>query len=112
MKLKLLFFASLMAFVSYTPLMANDGNSTEPTPEEETMTREEYELALSELKAKVHALKEAKKLADTPAEKKALRAKIRDVKKEAKVLKSKALSGGVYLSTGAVILIILLIILL
>lgn len=61
---------------------------------------------LDEIKTRVDAIKAMDKSHMSKTEKKALRKELRDMKQEAR-----GISGGVYLSVGAIIIIILLLIL-
>lgn len=61
---------------------------------------------LEEIKHRVDEIKSMDKSNMSKAEKKALRKELRDMKQEAR-----GISGGVYLSVGAIIIIILLLIL-
>lgn len=109
MKTKSIFFSLLLGLFVFSPFGAFASN--DPIPEEKQMTEKEFQMAMDVLKTKVDNLKDAKREADTPAERKALRKEIKDVKKEARELKQQA-SGGIYIGGGALIVIILLLILL
>lgn len=68
---------------------------------------ENREAQASQLKNRLEEIKAMDKINLTHAEKKALRREVREIKKELAVM-----SGGVYLSIGAILLIALLLILL
>jgi hypothetical protein len=68
---------------------------------------ENREVHASQLKNRLEEIKAMDKTHLTHAEKKALRREVREIKKELAVM-----SGGVYLSVGAILLIALLLILL
>jgi hypothetical protein len=70
------------------------------------MTTAEKETRIKEISARVNEIKAMDKSSLTRVERKALRAELKDMRKEAK-----AIGGGVYLSVGAIIIIILLLIL-
>jgi len=108
MKFKAFFFSAIVGLFSLTSLSAEPAN--DPIAEKEKMTKQEYKMALNDLKAKVESLREAKREATTRAEKQALREDIKDVKKQAEALKQQ--NSGIYIGGGALIIIILLILLL
>lgn len=70
------------------------------------MTAAEKETRIKEIETRVKEIKAMDKSSLTREEKKALRTELRDMRKEAK-----AVGGGVYLSVGAIIIIILVLIL-
>lgn len=70
------------------------------------MTDEQKQARLEEIRFRVNEIKEADKSTLTKAERKDMRKELREMNREAKVMK-----GGVYLSVGAIIIIILLLIL-
>lgn len=109
MKTKAVFFAMLACIFTFSSLSAVASN--DPVEDDQKMTQQEFQFALNALQERVENLKEAKKNADTRAEKVALRAEIKDVKKETRELKQQA-SGGIYIGGGALLVIILLLILL
>ncbi|HTD94014.1 MAG TPA: hypothetical protein VK644_09390 [Chitinophagaceae bacterium] len=71
-----------------------------------SMTENEKKARLEEIKARVEYIKEIDKSELSRSERKALKKELKDMNKEARVM-----SGGVYLSVGAIIIIILLLIL-
>jgi hypothetical protein len=71
-----------------------------------TMTKGEKMARLGEIKNRVNEIKEMDKSGLTKPERKDLKKELRDMRREARVI-----SGGVYLSAGAIIIIILLLIL-
>ena len=75
-------------------------------------TEEDFQQAYEVLKDHVKELKAAKKAATTKAEKQQVKNQIEATKNEIEAVKAKALSGGIYIGSGALILIILLLILL
>lgn len=84
----------------------------EGTPENDIMTEAEYNAALIILNDRIEQLKEAKKAAKTKIEKKEVRDEIKAVKKEAKELKKQKNGAGIYIGSGALVVILLLILLL
>jgi DNA gyrase/topoisomerase IV subunit A len=79
----------------------------EPKKEKTAELTEEQKARLETIKNRVNEIKAMDKSNLTRAERKALKEELKGLKKEAKVI-----SGGVYLSVGAIIIIILLLILL
>lgn len=71
-----------------------------------TMSEGEKAARLEEIKSRVTEIKEMDKSSLSRTERKALKKELRSMNKE-----SRAMSGGVYLSVGAIIIIILLLIL-
>ncbi len=71
-----------------------------------TMTEDEKKARLEEIKYRVTEIKEMDKSSLSRSEKRAMKKELRQMNREAK-----AMSGGVYLSVGAIIIIILLLIL-
>lgn len=72
----------------------------------------EYEKAYDALKERVEELKVEKKSAVTRKEKKQVKAKMKKTKKEIKELRSKPVSGGIYIGSGALLILLILLILL
>lgn len=72
------------------------------------MTTEQKEARMVEMKARVKEIKAMDKSQLTKQDRKALRAELRSMNKEARAM---GYAGGVYLSVGALIIIILLLIL-
>lgn len=98
MKIKALMFMTLVAFA--TPSFS--AVSAPVVPVTETP-----EAAVSRLSQRLEEIKEMDRSTLSRAERKALRVEVRSIKKE-----MAALSGGVYISVGAILLIALLLILL
>lgn len=73
-----------------------------------SMTTEQKEARMAEMKARVKEIKAMDKSQLTKADRKALRAELRSMNKEARAM---GYAGGVYISIGALIIIILLLIL-
>ncbi len=72
-----------------------------------TMTEVQKEARIEEIKARVMEIKEMDKSKLSSEDRKALRHELRDMNKEARAMTG----GGVYLSVGAIIIIILVLIL-
>lgn len=101
MKKKVYFLATaLMLMFSAPSVMANDSKSK---PE---MT-DNQKVRLAEITTRVEEIKSMDKSELSREDRKSLRNELQEMKKEAK-----AMSGGVYLSVGAIIIVILLLILL
>ena len=101
MKKKIYFLATAFMLMLATPsVMAKDANS------KPDMT-ESQKIRFEEISRRVEEIKNMDRSELNRQERKALRNELVEMKKEAK-----AISGGVYLSVGAIIIIILLLILL
>ncbi len=99
---KIAFFLSiLMMFTATVPYAVAKDDKDKPALSEEDEAR------LEELKERVDEIKAMEFSTMTKAEKKEVRKELRDINKE-----TKRLSGGVYISVGAIIIILLLLILL
>lgn len=107
--LKLIILACAM-FV-FMPSYA-DGVSKEPASTTPIRTKQEFKAAYEDLMRRGDALKTAKKNAATQAEKQQIKEDIKAVKKEAKELKEQAVSGGIYIGAGALLILVLLLLLL
>lgn len=101
MKIKTIFRAAIMMIMLAILVPAPAARATEVTPVE---TPENKAARLTQRLEEIKAM-DMKSM--SRAEKKQLRGEVRAIKKE-----MKAMSGGVYLSVGAVVLIVLLILLL
>lgn len=75
-------------------------------------TEDDFEQAYEILKDHVKELKATKRSASTKAEKELVKNQIQQTKNEIEAVKAKALSGGIYIGSGALLLIILLLIIL
>lgn len=115
MKIKTIFPVALLCFFSFTILPVSAETDPVITGKEpadtKQLTKQEFEKAYETLKERTHALKEARKHARTKLEKQKINAEIKGIKEEAKALKEQ-LSGGVYIGSGVLLVIILLILLL
>lgn len=94
------FLSILMLFTATVPYAVAKDDKDKPT------LNEEDEARLEELKERVHEIKAMEFSTMTKTEKKELRKELREINKE-----SKRISGGVYLSFGAIIIILLILIL-
>ena len=101
MKKKIYFLATAIILSLVSPaVMANDAK-----PVKAPLT-EQQQIKLQNIEQRVQEIKTMDRSNLSRAERKDLRKELQEMKKEAK-----ALSGGVYLSVGAIIIIILLLIL-
>ena len=107
--------------ITLTPVMmllliiipAHSRTNPEPIVDLEKLeTEEDFQNAYEVLKAHVKELKAAKRAATTKAEKQHVKQQIEATKNEIEAVKAKALSGGIYIGSGALLLIIILLILL
>ncbi|UZR99386.1 hypothetical protein [Chondrinema litorale] len=73
-------------------------------------TAAEYEAIIDGLKIKVDSLAEAKKNANSVEERRAINKELREVKREVKEVKRRA-GGGIYISVGALLVIIIILLL-
>ncbi|SES17901.1 hypothetical protein [Pedobacter rhizosphaerae] len=87
--------------ISFNTAQAADKPAKNPTE----LTAEQAQ-QLEKIKSRVEEIREMDKSNLTKAERKALRKELKEMKNQAR-----AISGGVYLSVGAIIIIILLLIL-
>lgn len=87
--------------ISFNTVQAADKKAKNPTE----LTAEQS-LQLEKIKTRVEEIRDMDKSNLTKSERKALRSELRELKGQAR-----AVSGGVYLSVGAIIIIILLLIL-
>jgi len=101
MKKKIYFLATAIILSLASPaVMANDSKPTKAP------LTEQQQIKLQNIEQRVQEIKTMDRSGLSRAERKDLRKELQEMKKEAK-----ALSGGVYLSVGAIIIIILLLIL-
>lgn len=98
--LRIASFVMLMAIAlpASSTLVSDSTASNSPAKTEDTRTQQ--------LLNRLEEIRDMNKSGLTRLEKKSLRKEVKDIKKE-----MKAISGGVYLSVGAIIIIILLLIL-
>jgi len=97
----------MLSFVAFTSNAATTDNDSKNYKEYyATKTAEERNARVEEIKARVNEIRAMDKSNLTKVERKALRAELKDLKKEAN-----AAGGGIYLSVGAIIIIILVLIL-
>jgi Skp family chaperone for outer membrane proteins len=99
----------LAFFLTITVSQAYAATTIDNVPLKErvaNMTEEQKKARLEEIKARVYEIKHMDKSSLTRAERKALKKELKEMNKEARVV-----SGGVYLSVGAIIIIILVLIL-
>lgn len=109
MKAKSFFFAALFSFFTFIGLPTFAETTSDPA--DKVMTEEEFKEAYNALKDRVDYLREAKKNAQTKAEKQKVQDEIRGIKEEAKELKQQQ-SGGLYIGAGALLVLVVLLLLL
>jgi alpha-galactosidase/6-phospho-beta-glucosidase family protein len=110
MKKKIYLFVTML-MLSFAAFTANAATETGGKSYKEyyaTKTVEERNARIEEIKTRVNEIKAMDKSHLSKAERKELRAELKDLKKEANAA---ATGGGVYLSVGAIIIIILVLIL-
>ena len=105
MKKSIFYIAATFLLLSIAPLQVNA--TTNPEPLFVALTRAAEPTKAEKLNARVYEIESMDKSNLSRAEKKALRKELRSIKHELQ-----AGSGGVYLSTGAIILIAVLLIIL
>ena len=105
--MKKIFFVALLALAVAMPTAKVSAEKIEPLTKEKvaTMTDAEKKARFEEIKQRVYEIKAMDKSNLTSTERKELRHELKDLKKQAKAVQ------GIYLSVGAVIIIILLLIL-
>ncbi len=108
MKLKIS-IAVLSLLMTVTVINSYAASYSSERPERESineMTEAQKKARLEEIQVRVNEIKDMDKSALSRAERKAIKKEVRDMRKESKEMK-----GGIYLSVGAVIIIILVLIL-
>jgi hypothetical protein len=100
-------FLSLLLTITVTNIHAADIDDKTPKKERVAdMTDEQKAARIEEITTRVNEIKDMNKSSLTKADRKALKKELKEMNKEARVIK-----GGVYLSVGAIIIIILVLIL-
>ncbi|WP_345948512.1 MULTISPECIES: hypothetical protein [unclassified Mucilaginibacter] len=107
-KIYLLMTVLMLSFVAFTSQAATNDNGVNYKEYYATKTVEERNARVEEIKARVDEIRSMDKSQLSKVERKALRAELKDLKKEANAA---ATGGGIYLSVGAIIIIILVLIL-
>jgi septal ring factor EnvC (AmiA/AmiB activator) len=107
MKLKNNLLALVMLCLLFAAPASAFASNSKPANENPKELTEEQRARLQTIERRVAEIKSMDKSTLTKAERKELRKELKDMKKEAK-----ALSGGVYISIGALLVVILLLILL
>jgi len=98
---------SLLLTITATNIHASDIDDKNPKKERVAdMTDEQKAARIEEIRSRVNEIKDMDKSSLTKSDRKALKKELREMNKEARVIK-----GGVYLSVGAIIIIILILIL-
>ncbi len=103
MKTKFLVMLGLVVIFMVSPVLANNTNKNDPEKEAK------YSQEVQRIVDKVNTLKDIDRSEMSREEKKELKAEIRELKDAANEANK---NGGIYISTGAVIIILLLIIIL
>ena len=107
---------SLLGFIlfSSTTLFANKEDGNPKLSAEDQAKLEKIEARAVELEKEITALKLQKKAATTKSERKNLLSEIKEAKAEARALMAEGrdVKGGIYIGTGTLIIILLLILLL
>ena len=104
-KIYLLLFAMTVAFTFSHPLSASPAIAIDEEPK--VLTEEQIARRMAEMRERVEEIKAMDRSSLTKEERKLLRMELREMNKEAKAMDQR----GVYLSFGAIIIIILLLIL-
>ncbi|HLG39573.1 MAG TPA: hypothetical protein VI461_07885 [Chitinophagaceae bacterium] len=108
--MKLRMYATLLTlFLTISAININAAAGDDKKPKKEmvaNMTGEQRAARLEEIKNRVNEIKAMDKSTLSKEDKKSLRKELREMKKEARII-----GGGVYLSVGAIIIIILVLIL-
>src|ERR1044072_261922 len=98
-----LYLALIVVLTAIAPASYAANNSTDPVKERvANMTDEQKKARGEEIKRRVYEIRDMDKSNLTRADRKALRKELREMKKEARAIQ------GIYLSVGAIIIIILL----
>ena len=104
-KFFLLLFVNIFAFTFSNPLLASGKSPVEVEPKK--LTEEQIAHRMKEMRERVEEIKAMDRSSLPKEERKALRKELREMNKEAKAMDQR----GVYISFGALIIIILLLIL-
>ena len=111
-------FLTTVLCLTLFPLFSNNGNNNDPSAEK-AKSVDEQRLEVLQLKAdhlvqEIKDLKKARRSADSSAEKKALRKRAKELKGDldAVYAEGQRITGGVYIGSGALIAILLLLLLL
>ncbi|SDE41164.1 hypothetical protein SAMN05216464_10637 [Mucilaginibacter pineti] len=108
-KIYLIALTVLLSFTALTSRASVNTDALTPLSKETiaTMTDEQKQARIEEIKARVNEIKAMKKSDLTKEERKELRTELKGLKHEANAMGG----GGIYLSVGAIIIIILVLIL-
>ncbi len=110
-KIFLLCASALFLLLVSRPAIAN-GDPKPLVDIESLETEDDFKQAYNILKDHVKELKATKRAATTETEKELVKNQIQQTKNEIEAVKAKALSGGIYIGSGALLLIILLLLIL
>lgn len=108
MKIKNFLLAFTLMLTATTTLNAAPADKKAMEKKALAMTSEQKEARIAEMKLRVEQIKAMDRSQLSRAQRKALREELRNMNKEAKAISS----GGIYISLGALIIIVLLLILL
>jgi hypothetical protein len=97
----------LLSTMTFSPSVKADELPLNPQPRTEELSEAEIQTRLAQMRARVAEIRSMDKSGLTKAERKALRNELKEMNQQARSWGS----GGVYLSVGAIIVIILLLIL-
>lgn len=102
----------VICMIAVGPTGAAELNKTIDINPESLQTKEDFENAYQTLKVKVHDLKVRKKAAVTREQKNQVKKEIKEIKQLVKEIRSKPVSGGIYIGSGALILLLILLLIL
>lgn len=104
--------ATLLFMVTGSTVNANEVNEDPIVDVERLETEADYKQAYNVLKDRVSELKTKKKEAVTKEEKQQVKREIEETKRLIKEVKAKPLGGGIFIGSGVLLVIILLILIL
>src|SRR5690625_3583693 len=104
----------VLCMVLWSPAGATELDGVHPDvhPENLESQADFKQQAYQTLKDRVEELKMQKKAAVTREEKRAVKEKMKETKQQIKDLRSKPVSGGIYIGSGALLLLLILLIIL
>lgn len=102
----------LLLLITTSPLSSMINDPEPPIDIESLETRVDFEQAYEILKDRIDQLKSDKNNAVTKSEKELIKLLISDTKSDIKAIKAKAISGGIYIGSGALVVLLVLLLLL
>jgi|GEM_PF-6431270 len=103
----------VLCMVLWGPVGATERDGVHPDVHPENIeSQADFKQAYQTLKDRVEELKMQKKAAVTREEKRAVKEKMKETKQQIKDLRSKPVSGGIYIGSGALLLLLILLIIL